>query len=112
MDFIGSIPKPIWDKALEISRKESFPEEQPEDCPYIILARIKDKQLLALTGTLKRQHIDLYLTDVFPPGDIVKYTPPEPGVKHKANRLIWELISKALTSFLHTSSINNQTHTI
>lgn len=108
MEFVGSIPKPIWDKALEISRKESFPAEQPKSCPYIILTYVTDKQLLTLTGTLKRQHIDLFLTDVFPPGEVKKHVIPGYADKHKANRLIWQLISKALIAFLHTSSTNNQ----
>lgn len=108
MEYLGSIPSLVWKEALEISRKESFPVEQPEDCPYIIITHITDKQILALTGVLKRQHIDLFLTDVFPPGDIKDSTPPEQCIKHEANRLIWQLISKALIPFLQTSSINNQ----
>lgn len=106
MEFIGSIPSLVWKEALDISRKEGFPVEQPDACPYIILKHISDKQLLVLTGTLKRQHIDLFLTSVFPPGDTKDFDPPEPYINHKANRDIWELISKALISFLHTSSIN------
>ena len=108
MEFIGSIPKPVWDKALELSRKENFPVEQPENCPYIIITHIADKQLLALTGTLKRQHIDLCITDVYPPGDHIEHIIPGYADTHKANILVWQLISKALTSFLQTSSSNKQ----
>lgn len=106
MEFIGSIPKQVWNKAQDISRKESFPVQQPKDCPYIVLAHITDKQILALTGTLKRQHIDLFLIDVFPPGDVKKYVTPDYADTRKANRSIWQLISKALISFLQTSSID------
>lgn len=106
MEFVGSIPKPIWDKALDISRKESFPVEQPDNCPYIILTHLSNKQLLALTGTLKKQHIDLCITDVYPPSEHTEHIIPDYADTHRANRLIWQLISKALTSFLQTSSID------
>lgn len=98
MDFIGSVPKPIWDKALEISKKESFPVEQPETCPYIIIMHIADKQILALTGSFRRQHIDLFLTEVSPPGEITDPVTLDYVDKRKANKLVWMLISKALTS--------------
>lgn len=99
MEFVGSIPQDLWKKVLEISKKESFPEEQPEDCPYIILKHITEKQILALTGSLKRQHTDLYLTDVFPPGEYKEHVIPEPRVKHEASMLTWQLIGKALNDF-------------
>lgn len=109
MNYIGSIPTQVWKIAKEISREESFPAEQPQDCPYIVLIHITDRQLLSLTGILKRQHIDLYLTDVYPPDAVKDFTPPDRITKDHAETLSWQLISKALSQFLHTSSIPNQT---
>jgi len=108
MNFIGSIPKPIWNIAQAIAREEAYPVEQPENCPYIILTHITEKQILSLEGILKRQHMNLFLTNIFPPGEIKNSVHPGYPIIHKANTDIWTLISKALTRFLQTSSIDKQ----
>lgn len=102
MEYIGSIPIKIWLLAQEIARKESYPIEQPPNCPYVILLHISDSQLLTLTGSHKRQHIDLFITDVYPPKDHDNYIRTSGTTQAEAERQSWELISKALTSFLHT----------
>lgn len=64
---IGTIPIALWGKAQSIAKKQAYPERQPPTCPYIILKKVNDKQLLALTGMFSKQAIDLYIVEVTAP---------------------------------------------
>lgn len=106
MGFIGTIPKRIWNIALEIAQEKSYPVKQTKNCHYIILAYTTDKQLLVLSGVLRRQHIELHIANVIHPSDLKNIITPDQNTIHKANISAWELISKALAQFLHTPSID------
>lgn len=108
MGFIGTIPKRIWNIALEIAKEEPYPVKQPENCHYIILSHTTDKQLIVLSGVLRRQHIELHITNVIHPSDLKNIITPDQNTIYKANISAWTLISKALAQFLHTRSIDKQ----
>lgn len=64
MDYIGTIPIPLWNTIHEIARENNYPMRQPPHCPYIILTKPLPEQLIALCGHFSKQHIELYLMEV------------------------------------------------
>lgn len=67
MTYLGLIPTKTWNIVLTIAREEQDPIPQPENCPYVILTRPAPQQLLALCGRLKKQLIELSITEITPP---------------------------------------------
>lgn len=105
MDYIGTVPPKLWDTAIAIARKEKFPRKQPPDTPYVILKKISDSQLIALSGIFQKQAIDLFVLGISHPSlqnkDRVEI---EDDVRLQARQDADNLLARAV----HTSSISNQ----
>lgn len=109
MDYIGSVPPKIFALVLDIARKESYPIDQPQDCPYILLVRVNDKQLLALSGLFSKQHIDLMIIEISRPDTTEKdRISIDQKDWNKAHAYAQELLAKALIQNSHTSSTTSQ----
>lgn len=102
MEYIGSVPTKLWEKAQAIATAKEYPVAQTPDCPYIILVKFSQDQLLALAGYFSKQHIDLNIIEVCSPGCTPKTRVSIPQLDwNKAHNYAQELLARA---FSHASS--------
>lgn len=114
MDYIGSVPTNLWDTVQKIATSEAYPMEQPDRCPYILLCRVNEGQVLALSGLYAKGHIDLMVIEVQKPGLSEKDREPiDQLLWNKAHALAQELMARAFSqnSQKRTSSTTNNTKT-
>lgn len=106
---IGTTPIALWEKVQDIAKKQTYPERQPPNCPYVILKKVNNNQLLALSGMFSKQAIDLYIIEVQSPNTT-------PKNRERIDETYWneahvyanELLKRAVESSQLTPSISKQ----
>lgn len=109
MDFIGAVPKQLWDLTKGIAKNQAYPQKQPQSCPYIILKKINNKQILVMDGYFKKGSIELFICEVCSPG--VKRQDRVPILESQydeAREYAQELLSRAITQSKITHSTVNE----
>lgn len=105
---IGTTPIALWEKVQKLAQ-QGYPTRQPKNCPFIVLVKVNDKQLLALSGMFSKQAIDLYIVEVTAPNI-------KPKDREYIDESYWdeahsyanELLKRAVDSSQLTPSITNQ----
>ena len=97
MDYKGTTTLELWKASQKIAQEQGYPIEQPPHCPYIIVKKVSENQLLAIAGCYKKGRIDVFIVEVRSPKIKPEDRKPIPDEAwEEAREVADELLSRAI----------------
>lgn len=96
MEILGKVDGPTYVKLFTQLQNEA-PDLQSPECPFVILKKLNQFQILALQGYFKKQAYELNLFEVRAPNSDKKNLDPIPDEAYKYAR---EKVMATLTEIL------------